>query len=245
VNNSGAVVRSLLPRGSIANCYAFYDGKVEFGICDYEVFVKAHTSSLPVYHFWKCMEYDRHRVYNIVTSDDFKFKDEQMFSVLQDIWHENKSVFTKSALFYFLNAHSDTGLVSSGEISKEFFNPISNLSLKKFKMPNNMHVIYNKDNSIEELISNSGPAEYNYVNAGKFNYGLFQHGKNRGPEETIINHRKLIETFKKTKNKVIISYNYDNRIVKLVRDNRILLVDKYGREITDEKRAVEMVIANF
>ena len=243
-NNSAAVVRSLIPKGSVVNAHAFYDGKTEFSMADNGIFVKACTSSIPVYHFWRCMEYDSKKVYDIVTSDDFKFEDEQMFTVLQDIWHKNNSPFIKAALFFLLNSHSETGMISSGAISKEYFNPISISYLKRFKMPNNFHITHDT-RTIEEAITSASAAEYNFLAGGKFNYGLFEHGKNRGIEETLISHRKIASLMTTKKRHVIVSYDYDPRVMRTYKRCRTILVNQYGMPTTNEGMAKEVVVANF
>jgi len=244
VNNSGAVIRGLIPRGAVVNSYAFYDGKIEFGLAENGLFVKAHTASLPVYHFWRCMEYNSKKVYDIVTSDDFKFEDEQMFSVLQDIWHENSSPFIKAALFFLLNSHSETGMISSGTISKEYFNPISISYLRRFRMPENFHISYSGQ-TIESIQRATPSEEYSFIAGGKFNYGLFEHGKNRGIEETLVNHRKLAELTKTSHNRIIATYDYDPRVLRAYNNCRLTLVNQYGMVTTNENMAKEVVVANF
>lgn len=244
-NNAAAVIRGLIPPGSIVNSYAFYDGKIEFNLAENNIFVKARTDSLPVYHFWRCMEHNSKKVYDIVTSDDFKFEDEQMFSVLQDIWHKNNSPFIKAALFFMLNSHSETGMISSGAISKEHFNPISISYLRRFKMPENFHISYD-ERSIDSLVrAPSSDEEYNFIAGGKFNYGLFEHGKNRGIEETIVNHRKLLEITKNPASRIIMTYDYDPRVMRAYNKCRLILVNQYGTVTTNDKMAKEVVVANF
>lgn len=244
VNNASAAVRTLIPRGSIVNSYAFFDGKAEFSFAENDMFVNAHTDSIPIYHFWKVLEVDPRRVYEVVTCDDFKFEDEQMFTVLQNIWHENKSPLIKSSLFFLLNSYSKTGLVSSGEIHKEHFNPVSLSHLRRFKMPQNFHISYS-ESSIEELIGQSTSNEYNFINGGRFNYSLFEHGKSRGAEETLVNHRKIMKLFQESKKKIIVTYDFDEKVLSAFKGSSLSFVDKHGRITTNKETAEEIIVANF
>lgn len=244
VNNAGAAARTLIPPGSIVNSYAFFDGKAEFSFAENNIFVKAHTDSIPIYHFWKVMEADPRRVYDVVTCDDFKFEDEQMFTVLQDIWHENESPLIKSSLFFLLNSYSKTGLVSSGEIHKEHFNPVSLSYLRRFAMPQNFHILHSED-SIEKLIEESADNEYNFINGGRFNYSLFEHGKSRGVEETLLNHRKIMKLLQESKKKIIVTYDFDEKVISAFKGSNLSFIDRQGRITTNKETTEEIIVANF
>jgi hypothetical protein len=82
------------------------------------------------------------------------------------------------------------------------------------------------------------------IPAGNFNYGLFEHGKSVAVEETRINHRELMDLCK-TDSKVVLVYNYDQRVVSSFKNHRVILVDKYGKVTARKERAEEIIVANF
>ena len=244
VNNTAAALREIMPPGSVIGTHAFFDGKVEFSLAQNDRFVKAHTSSKPVYEFWKCMSHDSRRICDLATCEDFVFDDEQMFTTLQEMWHKHNSAFVKSALFFLLNSYSDTGLISCGQLKKEFFNPIAVANLRRFKMPETFCIMHEvKD--IPLLIDESNIEDYNLIIGGKFSYNLFEHGKSRGPEETRINHRQIIKFMQKTNKRVAVTYDYDRKAVAAAKKLNKIFVDKYGRITNNELQAQEVIVANF
>jgi len=244
-NNSCYTIRTIIPRGSVVNTFPLYDGKTELQLAERDYFIKSHTDSEPVYHFWKCLEADSRKVYDIVTCGELEYESEQMFRVIQEIWHKNDNLFLKSALFFMLNSYSSTGLVSSGEINKSNYNPLSLRNLKAFTMPEHFAVLHKKDITAEDIIESSDPNEYNLIIGGKFNFSLFVHGRSRGIEETIINHRELAKFVGKTNKKTLISFDYHPQIKMLFRNLNFTFVDEFGKPTTNKKNAKEVLIANF
>ena len=243
-NNCTAILKTLIPKGSVVNSYAFYDGKMEIALANEGRFVNANTISHPVYVFWMYASLYPRRLYEMVSSEAFKFEGEGVHGVLQDVWHSHDSPLIKAALFFVLNRCSTTGLISSGELNFDNLTPVVVSKLKYFSMPENFHLGHDH-RDVVDMIAGADKKEYNLVPAGNFNYNLFEYGKNIAIEETPIIHRELIKLCKNKEANVIITYNYDPRVLSAFKGNRIIMVDKYGKQTERKERAEEIVVANF
>ena len=244
-NDCAKILKQIIPVGSVVNSYAFYDGKLEFSLSHDRRFVNATTTSFPVYNFWMCLMHEQKRLYEMVASEQFKFESKAMISVLQNLWHTHNSPLIRAGLFFIMNRCSTTGLISSGDIDLELLTPVAISKLKSFPLPEHFHLSYIKGADMIKEILETKSDVYNLVPAGNFNYGLFEHGKNTGIEETKIDHRALTKLCKEKQNKVIITYNYDHRVHRAFEGNRMIMVDKYGKETNNKDRAEEIVVANF
>jgi len=243
-NNCASVLKNIVPPGSIVNSYAFYDGKLEFSLADDKRFVNASTTSIPVYTFWACLMHDPSRLHAMISSDSLKFEGAAIFSTLQDVWYKHSSPFIRASLFFIMNRCSSTGLISSGELDIEKLTPTSIAKLKMFEVPENFHLSLSETSMIEQ-IKKSDPQSYNIIPAGRFNYNLFEIGKNVAIEETPINHRELISLCDNKTIKLAITYDYDEKVLSSFKNNRLIMVDKYSRQTEHKERAEEIIVANF
>lgn len=245
INNCAAALREIIPPGSVINSFPLYDGKIELALAARDYFVKAYTDSEPIYHFWKCIEIDSRKVYKIATCEEFMFEDEQLFTVLQDIWHTYGNPYIKSSLFFMLNSYSDSGLVSSGELNKEHYTPSQLSNLRRFVLPENMYLLYSENHSTASLLNNSKNNEYNLIIGGKFSLNLFEEGKNKGIEETSINNRKLSTEMRASEKKIIAVYDYDPKIQTIFEGLKFTFVNQYGHITENKTTASEVIVANF
>jgi hypothetical protein len=238
-------LKELIPKGSIVHSFLFYGGDLEFALAENERFVCAHTIKPVVHEFWECALEDPERIHQIVTSPVFTFESENMFPILQESWPTYKDPYLRSSLFFLLNRCSSNGLISSGELSDKNFNPVALSYLKRFN-PQNFHIVLDKESKFINALSKTD-ADYLLVPVGKFNYNLFDHGKNRGYETTIVNHKELAATLKEidTDQKWIVVYNFHAELLKLYEDYNIAGLDKYGNPQKNSKLWEELVIANF
>ena len=206
-----AALKSKLPVGSVIDSYAFYSGQVEFNLASNNRFIKAQTLSYPVYEFWECMAEDSKRVYEIATSDSFKFQTE-MFPLLQEGWYNYRDPYIRAALLFVLNRCSSTGMISSGELSTKHFNPIAVSYLRSFVFPEAFPLQRSPASTLVGALSESGDAEYIFIPGGSFSYNLFEHGKSRGKEETPINHQELRDKLRTVNKKWIVAYKYHSTL---------------------------------
>ena len=81
----------------------------------------------------------------------------------------------------------------------------------------------------------------------QFNYNLFDYGKSRGNETTIVNHKALATKLKEIDKdqKWIVVYIFHAELLKLYEDYNIVGLDKYGNVKNNPKEWKELVIANF
>lgn len=245
INNSANVIKQLIPPGSVVDSYAFYDSKMEFSLAFDRRFVNAYTTSKPIFIFWKCLMYDPKRIYDIVASEIFKFDNSEPTHIaLQEVWHKQENPFLLAALFFTLNRSSDTGYVSSGAVDLEKLTPVIIQKIKTFVAPENFHINY-MESDIHDKIKCDTESDYILLPAGDFEYGLFDHGKSLAIEQTYIKHRELIKICNDKHNKIVIVYNFSPKVLAAYKGNRIIMVDKYGKETSQQERAKEVVVANF
>ena len=243
--NSLSKILKLIPEGGVIDSYLLFDGALEIALSKYQRFVCAHTTQYVVYEFWRCLFEDPRQIYNIVTSEHFKFE-EQDYEYLQEHWAKYKDQYMRSALFYLLNKCSTTGAISHGALDHNKFN-ISNLfDLKTFKVPSHMHLLYDNNTTFIDSLQNNGKGEYSIINAGLFSLDYFADGKSYGLDETRFEHKELHEYFANTNKKTIIIYKFRKQAYELYSQNceNIILLNKYGNE-TNIKQAEEILIANF
>lgn len=245
--NGISIVKELVPEGSMVDSYLFYGGTPELSLCYADREVNAITNCYVVYEFWKCMQVDPQRVYDIVTCEDFKFNHPEMFPVLQEHWHTYSNPYLRSAMFFLLNRCSEKGLISSGELSHDNYTSLSINYLKRYKISEKFNLKYVPAPGAEltTFLTDNTESDFLYIAPGNFSYNLFEQGKSMGPEQTSVNNRKLQQFFNDTKSKVILHYNYHAGIANLYGDKELILIDQYGRRTTDLEKSKEVIIANF
>ena len=238
-------LKKLIPQESVVHSFLFYAGELEFALGESKRFVYAHTAKPVIHEFWECALKDPERIHNIVTSPVFTFESENMFPILQEMWPTYREPYLRSGLFFLLNRCSSTGRISRGELSNKNFNPLALTYLKRFN-PQNFHIILDKEKDFIELLSET-TADYLLIPVGRFNYNLFDHGKSRGPETTMVNHRQLAAKLNEInkKQKWVIVYQFHQELLKIYEEYNIVGLDKYGNPHKNSKLWKELVIANF
>jgi len=238
-------LKKIIPEGSMVHSFLFYAGDLEFTLAESQRYICAHTIKPLIHEFWECALEDAERLHAIVSSPVFTFESEHMFPILQETWPTYRDPYLRSSLFFLLNRCSSTGLISSGELSDKNFNPIALSYLKRFNPPN-FHIVLDKESEFVKTLQNI-TADYLLVPVGKFNYNLFDYGKSRGYETTIVNHKTLAATLKEmdTNQKWIVVYSFHAELLKLYDGYNIVGLDKYGNPQENSKLWEELVIANF
>ena len=242
-NNSSEAIREIIPDGSIVDSYGFYNGKVEFSLSRGDIFVNAHTSSYPVYVFWEYFRRDPERLCQLVDSKDFLFPSE-MYTIFQEKWHTYDCAAIRAAMFFVMNRSSDTGLISSGQLDPQGFSPVSISNLKKFIFPENFYLNL-EERKASDLILKSDSSRINLIIGGKFSYNFFDNQKSKGIEETLIDHRQIIKSLKKSPSKSMIVYDYSRQAEAAAKNLNKIFVDEFGRTVNDNIKAEEIIIANF
>ncbi len=210
----------------------------------YNRFVCARTTQYVVYEFWKCLTENPEKLYDIVTSEHFKF-DEVDLPYMQKKWAHFKDQYMRSALFFLLNKCTSEGLISYGEIKANILSHADLADLKTFRKPKDLHLIFDKSAFEQSLAKPHG--EYTVISAGDYRYKFLDGGKAVGLEETKVDHEKLFTYFTSTDQKNILIYNYRSDIIKKYKEvsSTLLLIDKYGNTTDSESNCREVIIANF
>jgi hypothetical protein len=234
----------IIPAGSIVDTFLLFSGDVEINLAEYDRFVIAHTNKYAIYEFWWSVQRESDRMYKIVTCDQFKFHP-TMYEIMQRRWVEFKDPIVRSAIFFTLNQMSETGNVSSGKLIGNSFNPVALGNLRAFKASDNIHFVLDKGEDFMQSLDSELRGDYAVVFAGKFNYNLFDYGKSQSYDTYTVDHRKLKDLFESSNKKLMLIYNFDNRVDKFFKKHKKILIDKYGRTTDNKEEAVEVIIANF
>ena len=243
-NKSLKVILEKIPEGSVVDTFLLFSGETEVSLSQNDRFVCAHTNKYAIYEFWQTLLMEPKRIYNVLTSEQFKFE-EKMFSMLQENWVGYKDPVIRSALFFMLNQMSETGAISHGRLISKPFNPVALADLRSFKDTRNLHFIFDKTDDFMESMDDGLQGEYSIIPAGKFSYNLFEDGKNIGYDTVHVNHKKLRDRLLNTVKKTILIYNYSTRAKSFYKKSNTMMIDKYGRITENEEFAQELIIANF
>ena len=246
INNfcSSKILKEIIPKGTVVNSFLFFSGVQEFSLAESERLVIAHTNKYVIYEFWKCVIEDPQRIAKIAEYMFSKMVGNWDFHLLQENWPKYKDPYIRSALFFLLNRCSESGFISTGKLNDERYNPISLSYLNNFNV-RNFHIIWDKKENVHETFIDIENTDYLLFPVGKFNYNLFEYGKNKGYEMTTIHHKKLYESLQEIKHKWVTLYKYHPQANALYKDYNITMIDKYGRETKDKDNCEELVIANF
>ena len=116
--------------------------------------------------------------------------------------------------------------------------------LRNFKGEN----FYPKWDDVEdhvEALEQATEGNYFIIPAGRFNYNLFDYGKNRGHDMTLLNHQQLYEKMKSIDKKGAVVYKNSSKVEELYSSFNLRFVDERGRFTDKRKDAKEIIIVNF
>jgi site-specific DNA-adenine methylase len=239
-------LKSIISKGSITHSYLFFSGEVEFSLSESQRFICAHTDNEAIYEFWDCALNDSGLLYEIVKAKQFSdMFNKRIFHILQDHWLAYKDPYVRSALFFILNKLSDTGKISSGNFNESALNPLSLARLKTFKTKN-FHLQIDKNKDLISACKEQKNADFYLFPMGQFNYSFFEHGKNVGPEETTLAHKQLgQEIIEITDKKWILLYKKHKEVFNIYKEQRIVMIDKFGKLTKQPPQCEEIIVTNF
>tara|TARA_R110002020_G_scaffold467016_2_gene690147 strand:- start:660 stop:1427 length:768 start_codon:yes stop_codon:yes gene_type:complete len=243
-NKSLDQILKIIPEGAIVDSYLFFSGHLEFSLAQYDRFVCAHTNKYAIYEFWHTLSSEPKRIYEMLTSEGFKF-DESMFSILQEKWVAYKDPVVRSALFFMLNQMSETGAISHGKLINKAYNPVALADLRAYKNISNIHFILDKQPDFLDSVALKSESEYTIIPVGDFNYNLFEDGKNEAYDTVKVDHRQLKNTLSKTDRDTLLIYNFSTRALAFYKDYKTTMIDKYGNITKKNESACEIIVANF
>ena len=236
-------LKKLIPPGSTVSSFFLYSGAIELALAAGNRTIVAHTNRYPVYEFWISLLENSQEVH-AASKELFPPLSIPELYLLQEHWTKQKGRTIRSAYFFILNRCSNSGLVSCGKIDRTKFNPIALSHLKNFKA-DNFYPFLDKCEDPIEALQTAKRTDYILLPAGKYNFNLFEYGKSRGPETTLVNHKKLHETLKNTDKRWILLYKNHPILFRMYNDYNIIMVDKYGRKVKNRNNCAELLIANF
>ena len=240
---SVGVLKSKLKASSNISSFLLYDGHVEVALAEGGHTIIAHTNKKAVYEFWATLLSDP-RTLGEAVAHLFPTLSEEQFQMLQENWSHSRTPLTRATLFFILNRCSNTGHVSQGVIDMSRFNPISVSKLKNFQIEG-FYPFYDDCEDVFEGLAAATHTDYIVIPAGKYSMNLFEYGKNRGPDTSLIHHRNLREKMGKIKKNWALLYKKHPALFNLYDNYDITMVDEYGQPTTQKSRCEELIIANF
>jgi hypothetical protein len=239
-------LKSIISKGSVTHSYLFFSGEVELSLAESHRFVCAHTDNEAIYEFWDCALNDSGLLYDIVKAKQFaNIFNKRVFHILQENWLAYKDPYIRSALFYILNKLSDTGKISSGNFREGVLNPLSLSRLKNFKI-SNFHLQIDKNKSLISTCKEQVDADFCLFPMGRFNYSFFEHGKNVGPEETILAHKQFHSEITEINDKKwILLYKKHKEVFSLYNKQKTVMIDKFGKLTSELSQCEEIIVTNF
>ena len=242
-SNSVGILKKLIPAGSSVSSFFFYDGTVEIPLAAADRIVVAHTNKYPVFEFWKYMITQPK-----ILSSFADFLHERLtvpeLYLLQDNWFSKEDGETRSALFYILNRCSESGYASCGHIDKERLTSFNISSLRRFKVKS-LYPFYDNVEDPIEGFKTAKDTDFLLLPMGKYNYNLFDYGKNVGSDMILIDHMKTKKTLDEINKKWVVIYKKHPAVFKIYREKNIIMIDKHGNKTNSEDRCVEIIINNF
>tara|TARA_A100001515_G_scaffold63893_1_gene50626 strand:+ start:248 stop:1021 length:774 start_codon:yes stop_codon:yes gene_type:complete len=239
-------LKKTIPENSEVSTFLFYGGNLELNLAESGRNVTSFTNNYVIYEFWKYLMEDSFRIAEIVKFMHRRAEDDKkMFLHFQKEWTSYRDPFMRAAMFFLLNRCSTTGYVSSGDFYPEGVNELSISYLVNCEPVNFDINWFTSDDFIASLNEDNVPGEYLLIPAGKFSYNFFEEGKNKGVEETTVDHRLLNQKFKNFKKRCTLIYKYHPVAAKLYKDFNVVMADKFGRPTEESSRCEDLIIANF
>ena len=149
-----------------------------------------------------------------------------------------------NSLFYILNRCSETGVASSGNLDRHSFNPLATTRLRGFKLQN-LYLSFDRCKNPIEAFDDAKRTDYLLLPIGKFNHNLFEHGKSKGADETLIDHRAINEKLLSIDRRWVVLYKNSKYVLEMYKNCNINMFDMHGRQTIDKNRCQELIIANF
>ena len=239
-----SVLKSLIPLDSVIHSFLMFDGGIEVPLSNDARTVIAHTNKYVNYEFWSCLKENPNRLAEIINHFD-KIDDKNVFYILQQSWPKYADPFVRSAYYFLLNKYSESGYISHGKYMPEHYNPVAIANLKRLPL-HNLHIkLDQQEDFLDGVETISGICDYVFLPIGKYSLNLLEDGKPEGFEETKVYHKKVKDMFDRTDKKTILLYKASPAVIKMYKDGNMRFVDEWGREAQDQKRASEVLIANF
>ena len=243
--NTLSYLKKIIPQRSVLDSFMFFDGYLEFNLCENNIFINAHTNRFVIYEFWHCAASDSYTISELIKSEQIRrIRDKEAFYILQENWAKYKDPYIRSAFFFMLNRCSERGLISSGEFDLDRLNPISVKHLESFRA-SNFHLTYDKNETLISSIQRASNSNFLLLPMGKFSLNLFEHGKSLGLEQTSVHHKKLNLLLNGLDKKWVLIYKNHPGVCALYKENHIVMIDQYGNTTNDRNACEDIVVTNF
>ena len=135
-------------------------------------------------------------------------------------------------------------MASSGKFIDEGFNSLAIINLERFQIKN-FELCLDKADNFLDGIQDIPVDDYLLFPAGRYSLNLFEKGKSKGIETTLVNHKELYSHLKSEQRKWVVLYKPHLQLYDMYKDYNLLMIDEYGRQTTKEDRCRDVVIANF
>ncbi len=242
-SKSAGILKKLIPKGSTVSSFFFYDGTVEVPLASSGRTIVAHTNKYPVFEFWKYMATQPKLVAEFADFLHDRLTVPELY-LLQENWHLKKDGETRAALFYILNRYSESGYASCGHIDKERLTSLNIANLRRIKIKN-LYPFYDNVEDPIDGFKTAKDTDYLLLPMGKYNYNLFDYGKNVGHDMILIDHEKTRKAIDKFNKKWVVIYKKHPAVFKLYAKKNLIMIDKHGNITNNKDRCMEIIINNF
>jgi hypothetical protein len=239
-----ATLKKIIPEGSVVHSFLLYDGNIEVELSKSKRFVVAHTSRYVNYEFWKCLQADPERLSEVVQHFS-PIESDNIFDILQKQWAKYPDPFIRSGIFYLLNQSSDLNYISCGKLVENLDLTQEINKMKKYSNAD-LHVQLDQEENYMDAIENiQTECDYIFLPIGPISLNFLEDSKSEGLEQTKIIHKDVKHFLDTTEQKVVVLYQFSERVLQMYKDHTCLIIDQWGRLTDVKKFAKEILVANF
>lgn len=243
--NCAGFLKDFFSSRNAVHSFLPFSGALEISLLSAGFDVLMHTNNFPIYEFWSCYKTDPFKVARVAQSLHGDMNAD-LVHTFQTEWIAQRDPYIRSALFFLLNRYSQTGTISSGNLSTENFRPTSLLPLQRCdKRMLDLKVNYYNTEDILAGIHNVQEDECAMIIPGKFSGGFMDLQYRDGHETYSYTHRNLKTAVQELNVPYVVIYKAHPGITHLYSDCDIIFINAAGEQTEYQKHAVEYIITNM
>lgn len=237
-------LKDTLDKNVPIDCFAFRGGSIEISLMLDNFDITAFTNLYHVWEFWRCLINSPENLMMNIEFFHKNIKEKELAYYKQKWFIQFTNPYQRASVFYLLNRYSENGLFSQSELTKHNFSKLNVLSFERFApLVKDLNLIYDNQTDFTNSFAHLNKEHLLFLPMGKKNNKLLKSKNVRSPETFYFNEDKIFDYFKKSDQKIILLYKYDESIDKL--DFNKIHITKFGTRTTNTDLAEDTIIANF
>tara|TARA_R110002020_G_scaffold97644_2_gene232686 strand:+ start:198 stop:977 length:780 start_codon:yes stop_codon:yes gene_type:complete len=241
----GSYLKELIKPTKAIRTFLPFSGEVELALLADNRDVIIHTNNYVIYEFWSCFRTDPVRI-----SDQAQSLHRRtipgMIKTYQQDWPGVRDPYLRSAIFFLLNRYSETGTLSSGNVSMNNYSPMCLNNLRRCdESVTQIKILYHKTEDYLEGIDECPADGVVLLMAGQFNGGPLGRRSNNGHETYDINHRNLKKRLVSAGKDFVLVYKAHRGLPHLYKEYTTILLNKFGKVTKNIALAEEMIITTL